>query len=123
MAVLIRGRINLRDEVKHTLDMLKLFRSNYCIIIPNNAVNKGMLTKVKDYVTFGELDPETEKVLQEKRAEKGIDHKGKEITKPFFRLHPPRGGFERKGIKKSFTVGGALGYRGAKINKLIQKMI
>ena len=25
-----------------------------------------------------------------------------EKLKPFFRLHPPKGGFERKGIKKPF---------------------
>jgi large subunit ribosomal protein L30 len=39
------------------------------------------------------------------------------------RLHPPRGGYERKGIKISFNLGGALGYRGDKINKLISKML
>ena len=43
--------------------------------------------------------------------------------KPFFRLHPPKGGFEKAGIKKPFTVKGALGYRGDKINDLIKKML
>ena len=36
--------------------------------------------------------------------------------KPVFRLHPPRKGYE--GIKRSFKEGGALGYRGEKINEL-----
>ena len=53
-----------------------------------------------------------------KKAEK--DKKGR--IKPF-RLNPPRGGFERKGIKVSFNSGGALGYRGEKINSLIKKML
>lgn len=41
--------------------------------------------------------------------------------KPFFRLHPPVGGWEP--IKRHYTVGGALGYRGGAINDLVKKMI
>ena len=48
-----------------------------------------------------------------------LRHKG---VKPFFRLHPPRGGF-RGSIKKHFRVGGALGYRGPEINKLVIRML
>lgn len=40
-----------------------------------------------------------------------------------FRLAPPRKGHDRKGIKKPFTLGGALGYRGKEINELIMRMI
>ena len=47
----------------------------------------------------------------------------KEIMKKFFRLSPPRKGFGRKGIKFAFTKGGALGYRGIKINDLIKRML
>ncbi len=43
--------------------------------------------------------------------------------KPFFRLSPPIGGFERAGIKKAYAEGGVLGYRGKEINKLISKML
>ena len=42
-------------------------------------------------------------------------------VKPLFRLTPPRKGYE--GVKRSFQNGGALGYRGAKINDLIQRMM
>ncbi|MHA2362437.1 MAG: 50S ribosomal protein L30 [Candidatus Hodarchaeales archaeon] len=42
--------------------------------------------------------------------------------KPFFRLHPPRKGYDRAGIKKPYTLGGALGYRGENINDLIKRM-
>jgi large subunit ribosomal protein L30 len=41
--------------------------------------------------------------------------------KPFFRLHPPVGGF--RDVKKSFAEGGDLGYRGPAINELIARMI
>ena len=43
--------------------------------------------------------------------------------KTFFKLSPPRRGFERKGIKIPFSMGGALGYRKNKINDLIQRMV
>ena len=43
--------------------------------------------------------------------------------KPVFRLRPPKKGYERVGIKKPFSVGGALGYRKEKINELLEKMI
>jgi len=41
--------------------------------------------------------------------------------KPYFRLHPPRGGL--RSLKKHFSVGGDLGYRGPAINELILRML
>lgn len=41
--------------------------------------------------------------------------------KPFFRLHPPKGGL--KGIKANYGNGGDLGYRGGGINELLRRMI
>jgi hypothetical protein len=75
--------------------------------------------KCKDYIAYGEIDGETYSMLAEKRTRKGPDG----ADKKYFTLHPPRGGFEKGGIKKSFPNGGALGYRGAKMNDLIRKMI
>ena len=43
--------------------------------------------------------------------------------KRFFRLKPPEKGFEKKGIKKQYSLGGVLGYRKGKINELIRKML
>ena len=43
--------------------------------------------------------------------------------KAYFRLMPPVKGFARQGIKKPFSMGGALGYRKDKINDLIKRMI
>ena len=43
-------------------------------------------------------------------------------VKPFFRLHPPRGGFKGS-IKKHYGAGGELGYRGSAINELIRRML
>ena len=110
----IRGETGIKKPIKDTLTMLNLNRKNNCVIIPKTKDYLGMIHKVKDYITYGEIDEGTEKELQEKRGKQG---------KKIFTLNPPKGGFERKGTKKSFTQKGALGYRGTKIKELIQKMI
>ncbi len=111
----IRGSIKVNKVIVNTLKMLNLNITNSCIIIENAPNYLGMIKKCKDYITWGELNPETKKALISKR---------KNTKKPnLFRLAPPRGGFERKGIKTPFTKGGVLGYRGDKINLLIQKML
>lgn len=148
----IRGKINIKKDIKDTLNMLRLYNKNYCVIIDNKPLKVGMIKKVKDYITWGEIEEDTLKSLLQNRGklpgnkrltndylkEKvkiDINSITKEIfeskkslkdipgLKLFFRLKPPTGGFEKKGIKTPFSLGGALGYRKEKINELIKKMI
>ena len=119
--ILVRGLTKVDAKIKDTLFMLRLRRKHACVVVANNPVNIGMIKKVKDYVTFGEIDEETVKLLIEKKGEK--DPKDPIKLKRFFRLCPPVGGFERKGTKKPFTIGGALGERGTAIKDLINKMM
>jgi large subunit ribosomal protein L30 len=137
--ILIRGTIGLPNRVKDTLTMLNLYRKNYCTFLEDTPSIRGMLNKVKDYVTWGSVTEETIKLLFEKRGEeyteretdsqgkinykrKWFEFNGKKIKK-YFRLSPPRGGFEKNGIKKTFIQGGALGHRKDKMNDLIKKMV
>jgi large subunit ribosomal protein L30 len=122
-AIRIKGLIRIETKVEDTLSMLKLYRKNYCVVLEDTPNIIGMLKRSKDTITWGEIDEDTLKLLREKREEKTKNKEGKTIVKKFFRLSPPRGGFERKGTKKPFNAGGALGYRGAKINDLIKKMV
>ncbi|MBI2548914.1 uL30 family ribosomal protein [Candidatus Woesearchaeota archaeon] len=117
----IRSLMGAQQVVKDTIAMLHLHRSHYCSVYPKTKAIVGMINRVKDYVTYGEITEETFQLLKEKRSE--VDPRDKNAIKPFFRLHPPRGGFERKGIKTPFTLGGALGYRREKINDLIRAMV
>ncbi|MFH1589777.1 MAG: uL30 family ribosomal protein [archaeon] len=119
--ILIRGLVGITVDIKDTLFLLRLRKKHTCVILEDNAVNQGMLKKVKDYVAYGEVSEATIKELISKRGKK--NPKDPTRTKPFFELAPPRGGFERKGIKKPFKLGGALGYRKNKINDLIKKML
>ena len=71
----IRGNVGLRTEVKETLNMLRLYNKNFCSVVPNNKNYNGMVSKVKDYVTWGEIEDATSKELIEKRGE---EYKGRE---------------------------------------------
>lgn len=136
--VLVRGLVGVTKAVKDTLLMLRLTRKNNCVVVDNNAVYLGMIHKVKDYITWGEINEDTFKELLSKRGQEYVgresDRKNKYKTyktlnvnnkkyKLYFRLNPPRKGFGRKGIKVAFKVGGGLGYRGEKINDLIKRML
>jgi len=114
----IRGLVRIKKEIEDTLTMLRLKKKNSCVILENNPSSLGMVKKVRDYVTYGEIDDETYKLIMDKQ--KIIGSKEGSCC---LRLKPPKGGFERKGIKVSFSAGGALGYRGDKINILIEKMV
>jgi len=134
----VRGPVKVKKEIESTMQLLKLHRKNYCIVVDATPSLLGMVKKVKDYTTFGEIDDDTLKLLVEKR---GIEYKDREADKKgkvqykkfvtinnkkyksFFRLNPPKKGFGRKGIKVDFKIGGALGNRKEKINDLIKRML
>jgi len=112
--ILIRGLVGVRVDVKDALFSLNLRKKHACAIIEDTPTNRGMLKKVQDYTTFGIVSDEVLKELQTKRTAN---------EKNVYFLAPPVGGFERKGIKNSFIVGGALGDRKEDINVLLKKMM
>lgn len=138
--VRLRGSVNLRKEIKDTLRMLRLTRVNHCVLLRKDPKIEGMIKKVKDFITWGEINDKTLENLISKRGrmvgdkrpeEKEIkniltkikkDKSVKDIEgfKPVFRMNPPRKGYE--GIKRAFPKG-ALGYRGENINKLLERMM
>lgn len=152
LVIRIKGNINLNRNIKATLQMLRLYKVHNCVVIPNKPTYMGMLKKIKDIVTWGEIDEVTFKELLEKRGKLArkqklteqylkekikTDFNGfvkdfmefkKELSdipglKLFFKLSPPRKGFERKGVKVPFSMGGVLGYRKEKINDLLKRML
>jgi len=146
----IRGRVNIRKEVKDTLIMLRLHRINHCVLVPETPEYLGMLQKSKDWITWGKVDKKTIVELFKKRGmvvgEKKLDENNmKKITKynvldsfvddiikgkikfkdcpslkPVFRLNPPRKGY--KATRLPYPKGD-LGNRKEKINELLKRMI
>ena len=135
--VLVRGKIGLTVPSKDTLTMLNLIRKNNCVVVDDTPLIRGMLQKVKDYITWGDLTEEIFQTLVEKRGKvyearltdrnEAYQYNYRTIQgkhyKNYFALNPPRKGFGRKGIKIAFRAGGALGDRKEKINDLILRMV
>lgn len=148
----IKGKAGLKRSIKDTFKMLRLYKKNNAVVVSNTPAYAGMIAKIQDAVTWGEIDEETCKVLLQKRGKlpgkkslteqylqqhckTTIDQFCKDFMackkelkdvpglKPFFKLNPPQHGFERKGVKVPFSLGGVLGYRKEKINELLQRMI
>ncbi len=147
----IRGKISVNRDIEDTIELLNLTRVNHCVLYKESDKIAGMLKKGKDYITWGIIDADTLTKLLLKRgnaynserkliafSEMYDETKAKKVAedlisgkttvktlnlKPVFRLRPPRKGYERKGIKNPFSIGGALGNRQEHINKLIKKMI
>lgn len=136
----IRGTVNISPKIATALTVMNLRRINNLSIWPENEHTKKMIKVVKDYTTYGKINDEileelitkkakpivggtkidSKKVIQEFKKGKKLKELG---VKNCFRLSPPRKGFERKGIKVAYKIGGALGDRKEKINDLIKKMI
>lgn len=110
-AVLIRGLIGVKPEVRATLHMLRLRKKHTAIVVDESkATYTGMLEKSKDMITYGPVSDAVAKKLQA-RMKDGVAH-----------LAPPRGGFGRKGIKLPYSTGGALGKRDS-MDKLLEAML
>ena len=150
-AVRIRGVIRARRKARETLQMLRLIRTNHAVLIDDRSSYIGMLRQAQSFVTWGEASKETVVTLLRKRGRlagdkkltdeyaqkagyKSLEELAEAIhncsveywklpgTRPVFRLHPPSKGFKGK-TKKAYGAGGETGYRGEKINELIQRMM
>ncbi|MEM2740414.1 MAG: 50S ribosomal protein L30 [Candidatus Bathyarchaeia archaeon] len=148
--VRVRGTVNVRRDVEEAFRRLRLIKPNHCVVLPETDVYLGMVSKVKDWVAYGEIDLETFKLLLKER---GMVIGGKPLTddtcrkigfddiddlaeaiysgqvsfndlgivKPVFRLHPPSKGYY-KNVKRHYPEG-SLGYWGKDIRKLIERMV
>lgn len=142
VAIRISGQVGVKQEVKATLDRLRLKRKYACVLLQEKPEVLGMIEKVKDYIAFGSIDKDTltELILKRGRLEgnKPVDAKkipaaaidgifsgSKELNdlglKPFFRLHPPRGGLKLS--SKQAYPRGVLGNWKENITKLVNRML
>jgi len=134
VAIRISGMVDVPEKEEKILYNLRLRRKYSCILLKD----KKILEKVRNLVAYGEIDPATLRLLIEKKGRKEGDkpikesidgivkklEEGKTLKevglKPFFRLHPPIGGF-KKSTKVVYPTG-VLG-ENKKINELIRRML
>ncbi len=137
LVIRMKGTINVPHWANTTLDLLHLDKRFRATIVPERDNTKGMLDKIKHYVSWQVIDITTTKELLEKRARKegyrkltsedieklgfkNTDELAKSLVdgavalsklkplKPWFALSPPRHGFKRS-TKKMYGEGGILG--------------
>ncbi len=149
--VRVRGTVSAQKEARETLSLLHLDHTNHAILIDDRPSYKGMLQRVGNYVTWGEVTKETVSEMLQKRARLlgnkkldeeyltkigyktfdelaealingKVEHGKLPFMTPLFKLHPPTKGYKGK-TKKSFRQGGEAGYRGEAINALVTRMI
>jgi large subunit ribosomal protein L30 len=134
----ISGMVEIPREVQETLFRMRL-RKKFCLVLlSEKPENIGMLKVVRNFVAFGGINRETlvelikkrgkstkkEKIdadkiaseLLEGKTEKKLEDLG---LKPFFSMHPPRGGID----SKIHSPKGVLGDNKEKINDLIRRML
>ena len=151
--VRIRGIPDTPYDVEYTLRLLRLVRKHHCVLYLDKPSIKGMLYKVKDWVTWGEVDRDTLVLLLRKRGRVVGD---RPLTDEFVRQKLRLSSVEEladkllsgeleyhklesygvkpvfrlhpprggfRSIKKPYAAGGDLGYRGPAINELLRRMI
>ena len=137
IAIRISGLVNMSGEMQETLYRLRLRKKYSAVLLKPTKINLKVLKKIRNHIAYGDLNKVTLKELVEKRGiflnkskkvniEKIVESLEKDISspeiKPFFRLHPPRGGID---AKKHFGVSkkAVLGDNKDKINDLLRRML
>ncbi|PIN96511.1 hypothetical protein COX86_02770 [Candidatus Micrarchaeota archaeon CG_4_10_14_0_2_um_filter_60_11] len=101
IVIRVRGINGVKRDARMGMLQLGLNRKHSCAIL--DSKDAGMLERVKDYVTWGEADEDSMKLIKSKHM----------------RLHPPVKGWKAS-IKRGGK-GGALGKR-ADLKELLKRM-
>jgi large subunit ribosomal protein L30 len=137
LVIRISGLVEIPDSVQATLYTMRLRRKYAAVLLSDTPEQHKLLHTVRNFVAYG---PVSEAMLEQLLKVRGEGLEGKKMpevkkileqlgkktlvelgVKPFFRLHPPRGGIESK---KHFGVGkGVLGDNKEHINQLVERML
>lgn len=128
--------VKVDTRVEEALYRMRLRRKYVCVVAQEKPEVLGVMKKIRNFVAFGKISEETLVKLIKARGRmadkseiKDANHLAKEIIagksmeklglKPFFRLHPARGGIK----SKVHYPKGVLGDNKEDINKLIERML
>jgi len=136
LAIRISGLVEMPKGVNESLFRLRMRRKYTAVLLKPTEQNMRLLKQLRNFIAYGKISPEGIKLLLEKRGQ-SLDKKKIDASKiveqldkknlsdlgikPFFRLHPPRGGIDSKvhfPIRK-----GVLGDNKEKIEELMRRML
>lgn len=137
LVIRISGQVGLPHPIKEALHRLRIRRKYAAVLVKPTNENIKLLKNLRNQIAYGDIDKKTLTELVEKRGQlldkskkidakkivEGLEKKDLKALglKPFFRLHPPRGGIDAKvhfPIRK-----GVLGDNKEKINDLVRRML
>ncbi len=134
IAIRISGLVEMLKRNQETLFRMHLRRKYSAVLLKENEETKNLLQIVRNFVAYGKIDS---KILEELIAKRGKSKDNKKVDakkimeiiekdgfeksglKPFFRLHPPRGGIN----SKAHYPKGVLGDNKEEINELVRRML
>ncbi len=136
LAIRISGLVEIPKAVNESLFRFRLRKKYTAVLVKPTENNMKILKRLRNNIAYGTISNEGIKILLEKRG-KSFDKKKIDAAKvveqlekkdlqdlgvkPWFRLHPPRGGIESKvhfPIRK-----GVLGDNKEKIEELMRRML
>jgi large subunit ribosomal protein L30 len=138
LAIRISGLVETSKAINETLDRFRLRRKYSAVIVKPTPENAKILVHLRNFIAYGDISKETLVELIKKRGQPikaGAKIDAKMVAdaletkslkdlelKPFFRLHPPRGGIDSK---KHFgeTKKAVLGDNKSAINDLVRRML
>ena len=91
VAVRLRGTSRIPPDVEKALEVLRLKRRFQAAVLKMDESVKGALRKVKDWVTWGEINRET---LTSLLRERGVVKGGKRLDEAFIKTAFDKNGFE-----------------------------
>lgn len=134
----ISGKVKMNKKLEETMNRLRLRKKYSCVILEEKPELMGMVMDLRNFIAYGAIDEKTlielvkargkkfgkrnekvkdpEKIAKDLLAGKKFEELG---MKPWFGLHPARGGID----SKHHYPKGVLGNHAADINKLIMKML
>ncbi len=123
----IAGLVGIEKRKKEFLDRLRL-RKKFSAVLMEKETKE--LKNVRQFISYGEINDETLNMLIKERGRMKGNKKIKNVSeivvrikkgekveelKPFFRLHPPKGGFKKK--KEKFMG------KNNKMDELVRRML
>ncbi len=151
--VRVRGTVDVPPDVERALRLLRLVKPFHAVIYPKSPSIDGMLEVAKDWITWGEIDRATLRLLISKRGRLlgnkpitdddvkkifglgSIDELVDSLLEGKILWHHyedyvkpvfrlhPPRGGFKGSTKKPYGSGGELGYRGREINRLLLKLV
>jgi len=134
IAIRISGLVEIPSYAQETMFRMCLRRKYSAILLSETPQSLKLLQNIRNFIAFGKINekaledliskrgqPIDKKRIDVKRVIEQLKTKGLESSglKPYFRLHPPRGGID----SKTHFPKGILGDNGDKINDLVRRML